>query len=193
MLVERWLTSSFEDRKSALISRRYGVPGFFIQLLYWNWCSYRLEMGVSGNLWIVVKYLKPLVVYDVECDMVMDSMKGKCASTWVDLRYTNLFCISVGTSVFSSCDSVLGDSLVFHQVNRCSLRFDWEQGIPLHAMQGNRGSSCSEGDVWWVFSSCGRHLGYILDLRQGWPFENGVCSAKSGLLSSYDGYLRNLN
>ena len=26
--------SSFEDRESALISRRYGVPGFFILLLY---------------------------------------------------------------------------------------------------------------------------------------------------------------
>ena len=44
VLVVRWLTSSFEDRESALISRRYGVPGFFILLLYWNWCSYRLEM-----------------------------------------------------------------------------------------------------------------------------------------------------
>ena len=28
--------------------------------------SYRLEMGVSGNLWIVVKDVKTLVVYDVE-------------------------------------------------------------------------------------------------------------------------------
>ena len=27
---------------------------------------YRLEMGVSGNLWIVVKDVKTLVVYDVE-------------------------------------------------------------------------------------------------------------------------------
>ena len=53
--MERRLTSPFEDRESALISRQYGLPGFFILLLYWNWCSYRLEMGVSGNLWIVVK------------------------------------------------------------------------------------------------------------------------------------------
>ena len=36
-------------------------------------------MGVSANLWIVVKDVKPLVVYDVECEMAMDSMKGKCA------------------------------------------------------------------------------------------------------------------
>ena len=29
-------------------------------------CSYRLEMGFSGNLWIVVKDVMTLVVYDVE-------------------------------------------------------------------------------------------------------------------------------
>ena len=122
MLVERWLTSTFEDRESALISRRYGVPGTFILLLYWNWCSYELEMGVSGNLFIVVKDIKPLVVYDVECGIAMDSMNGKCASSWVVLRYTNLFCIPEVTSVFiSCCDRVLGVSLQLHQGNRGSL------------------------------------------------------------------------
>ena len=55
--------------------------------------------------------------------MSMDSMKGKCASSCVDLGYTNLFCIPEMTSVFfSCCDSVLGDSLQFHQGNRGSLR-----------------------------------------------------------------------
>ena len=122
MLVERWLTSSFIDRESALISRRYGEPGSFIMLLYWNWCSYRLQMSISGNLWIVVKYVKPLVVYDVKCEMAMDSMKGKCASSWVDLGYTNLFCIPEVISLFfSCCDSVLGYSLQFHQGNWGSL------------------------------------------------------------------------
>ena len=38
-------------------------------------------MGVSGNLWIVVKDVQPLVVYDVECEMAMDSMNGKCDSS----------------------------------------------------------------------------------------------------------------
>ena len=69
-------------------------------------------MGVSENLWIVEKDVKPHVVYDVECEMTMDSMKGKCASSCVDLGYTNLFGIPEVTSVFfSCCDSVLGDSL----------------------------------------------------------------------------------
>ena len=71
--------------------------------------------------------------------------------------------------------------------------FDWEPGIALHATQGNRASSCGEGEVSFVFSSCVRYLGYILDLRRGWAFETRVCSAKSVLLPSYDGHLRNLN
>ena len=62
--------------------------------------------------------------------------------------------------------------------------FDWEDGIALHPMQGIRASSPAEGDVSWDFSSCGRKLGYILELQWGWPFETTVCSAKSGLLSS---------
>ena len=71
--------------------------------------------------------------------------------------------------------------------------FDWEQGIALHAMQGNWASPLGKELVSWVFSSCGGNLGYILDLWRGWPFETHVCSMTSGLLSSYDGHLRNLN
>ena len=52
----------------------------------------------------------------------MDPMKRKWASSRVDLGYMELFCIREVTSVFfSSCDSVLGDSLVFHEANRGSL------------------------------------------------------------------------
>ena len=71
--------------------------------------------------------------------------------------------------------------------------FDWENAIALHAMQGNRASSRGEGEVSWVFSSCGRHLGYILELWWGCPFETGVGSVKSGNLSRYEGHLRNVN
>ena len=91
------------------------------------------------------------------------------------------------------CDSVPGDSLLFHQEIEARYVFDWEYGIALHAMQGNRASFPSEGNVSCDFSSCGRNLGYILELQQGGPFETPLCSAKSGLLSIYDGHLRNLN
>ena len=60
-------------------------------------------------------------------------------------------------------------------------------------MQGNRASIPGEGDVSWDFSSCGRDLGYILELQRGWPFEAPLSSAKSGLWSSYDGHIRNLS
>ena len=46
----------------------------------------------------------------------MEPMKGKWASSGVDLGYTELFCIPEVTAVFlSSCHSGLGDSLMFHQ------------------------------------------------------------------------------
>ena len=71
--------------------------------------------------------------------------------------------------------------------------FDWEYGIALQATQGNRASSPAEWEVPWDFSSCGRNLGYVLELWRGYPLKSFVCTATSGLLSSYDGYLKNLN
>ena len=60
------------------------------------------------------------------CCLTRDSSganDGKWASSCVDFSYTDLFCIPELTSKFiSSCDSVLGDSLVFYQENRGSLR-----------------------------------------------------------------------
>ena len=48
----------------------------------------------------------------------MEPMNGKWASSPVDLGYTELFCIPEVTAVFlSSCDSFLGDSLVFLQAH----------------------------------------------------------------------------
>ena len=41
--------------------------------------------------------------------------------------------------------------------------FDWENTIALDTMQGNRASSRREGKVSYVFSCCGRLLGYILE------------------------------
>ena len=54
--------------------------------------------------------------------MVIEPMKGKLASSQFDLGHTNLFCVPEVTSVFfSSCDSVVGDSLELNQANRDSL------------------------------------------------------------------------
>ena len=137
--------------------------------------------------------MKPLVLYAVEHGIATEPMKGKWASSRVDLGYTELFCIPE----LHQCSSRFVP--VFLGTLCCSINkiedpymFDWEYGIALHAMQGNRASFPSEGDVSYDFSSCGRNLGYILELQQGWPFDTPLCSSKSGLLSRYDGHLRKL-
>ena len=71
--------------------------------------------------------------------------------------------------------------------------FNWEYDIALYEMQGNQASAAGEGYVSWDFSSYGRNVGYIHELQRGWLFETPLCSAKSGLLCSYDGQLRNPN
>ena len=62
--------------------------------------------------------------------------------------------------------------------------FDFEHGIALHPMQGIQTLTPEEGNLSWVFPSCSRNLGYILELQWGWLFETPLGSAKSGFLSS---------
>ena len=70
-----------------------------------------------------MKEVKPLVLYAAAHGIAMEPVKEKWASSRVDLGYTELFWIPEVTSVFiASCESVLGDSLVFLQENRGSLR-----------------------------------------------------------------------
>ena len=79
-------------------------------------------MVFSGNLSSFLKGVKPLVLYDEDLGMVMESMQGKLASSQFDVGHNDLFCVPEVTSVFfSSCDSVVGDSLEFRQANRGSL------------------------------------------------------------------------
>ena len=194
MLVERWLSSSFEDRESALISRRYGVPGFFILLISWNWCSYRLEMGVSGNLWIVVKDVKTLVVYDVEWATAMDSMMGKCASSWVDLGYTNKFCVPEVTSVFFlSYDIVIGDSLEFNQANRGSLRV-WLGKRNCSGHNAGESGLIAEGvESLMDFLALRQEPGVYSRVTAGMSIRNSSFFIEVRNLSMYEGQLRNVN
>ena len=67
--------------------------------------------------------VKSLVLYDVDRGVVTEPMQGKLASSQCDFGYTEQFCIPGVTSVFfTSCDSVVGESLEFNQANRGSLR-----------------------------------------------------------------------
>ena len=124
----------------------------------------------------------------------MQPMKGKWASSRVDLGYTELFCIPE----VHQCSSRF--ATVFLGTLWCSIKkieapyvFDWEYGTALNAMQWKRASFPSKGDVSYDFLSCSRNLWYIRELERGWPFETPLFSAMSGHLCSYEGHLRNLN
>ena len=113
--------------------------------------------------------------------MFMEPMQGKLASSQFDFGYTEKFCIPGVTSLFFRLVTVLLGTLwsSIKQIEAPYV-FDWENVIALDTLQGNRASSRREGKVSWVFSSCGRNLGYILELQRGCPFESLVCSLKSG-------------
>ena len=103
----------------------------------------------------------------MEHSIAMEPMKGKWASSRVDLAYSELFCILEVTAVFlSSCDSGLGDSLLFHQAHCGSIGVCLENGIALPPMQGIRphlpprgishGISRVVAGTWGIFSSYSR-------------------------------------
>ena len=151
-------------------------------------------MGVSENLCNFLKEVNPPLLYSVEPGIAVEPMKGKWASSRVDLGYNEQFrfpemhqCSSRFVTVF------LGTLCCSIKKIEAPYMFDWEYGIALHAIQGNRASFPREGDVSYVFSSCSKNLRYIRELQRGWPFETPLCSAKSGLLCSYEGHFRNLN
>ena len=61
-------------------------------------------------------------MYDMERRMALEPMQGIRESSSVDFGYTDLFCFPVVTSgSLSTCDSVLWDSLEFHQESQGSL------------------------------------------------------------------------
>ena len=78
----------------------------------------------------------------------MEPMKGKWASSRVVLLYTELFCIpEVHECSFRFVTVFLGTLSCSIKKIEAPYMFDWEYGIALTAMQGNRASYPSEGDV----------------------------------------------
>ena len=124
----------------------------------------------------------------------MEPMKGKWASSRVDLGYTKFFAFLRWQQYSSYLVTVfLGTQWCSIKHIEAPYMFDWEHGIALLPMQGIRALTPAEGDVSWDFSNCTKNLGYILELQRGWHFESPLGSMKSGFLSSKDGHLRKLN
>ena len=109
----------------------------------------------------------------------MEPIQGKLASSQFDFGYTEQFCIPGVTLVFfSSCDSVVGESLEFNQANRGRLltcfvgktKLLWTQcrGIGPHftAMANSHGFSRVAAGTWGIFSSYGREVHSKLEFVQ---------------------------
>ena len=81
--------------------------------------------------------VKPLVLYSLEHGIAMEPMKGKWGTSRVHSGYTELFCIPEVYQCSSHFVTVFLGTLC------CSIKeieapdkFDWDNGIALHAMQG---------------------------------------------------------
>ena len=82
----------------------------------------------------------------------IEPMKGKGASSRVDLGYTELFCIPEVHQCSSRFVTVfLGTLWCSIKIIQSTYVFDGEYGIALHAMQGIRASFPSEEDVTYDF------------------------------------------
>ena len=174
MLVESWITSSVEDRESLSSLRWYGVHRTFLKLLYWNLWSSILDKVVSGNLSRFLEGVKPLVLYDLDSGVVMESVQGKLASSQFDLWHTDLFCIHVVKSVFfSSCDSVVGDSLEFNQANRGSLLVWWGKHNCTAWNTGESGLISWRGGSLMGFLELWQGHGVYSRVTMGMPILNG--------------------
>ena len=100
----------------------------------------------------------------MEHGIAMEPMKGKWASSRVDLGYTELFCIPAVHQCSSRFVTVFLRSL-WCSIKKIEAPYmcDWEDGIALHARLWNRASFPSEGDVsydsrvaagtWGIFAS----------------------------------------
>ena len=75
------------------------MHGTFLKFLCGNWCSYRLDTGVSGNFWSFPKEAKPIVLFVGESGIALKPMQGNWSSFKVDMGYTELFHIPDVTSV----------------------------------------------------------------------------------------------
>ena len=177
-----------------LIPRWYGVQVTFLKLLYWNWWSSILEKVVSQNLSSFLKEVKPLVLYDVDRGLVMEPMQGKLASSPFDFGYTEQFCISWVISVFfSCCDSVVGNSLVFNQANRGSLRVSLgKSNCSVHSARES-GLTSQRGESLMGFLELWQEPGVYSRVTAGMSIRNSSLFIEVRNLSRYEGQLRNVN
>ena len=121
-------------------------------------------------------------------------MQRKLASSQFDFGYTEQFCIPGVTSVlFSSCDSVVGDSLQFNQANRGSLSVLLGKGNCSGHYAGESGLISVGGVRLMGFLELGHEPGVYSRVTAGMSIRNSSLFIEVRNLSRYEGQLRNVN
>ena len=152
----------------------------------WNerqlWIQWRGNVLHLELIWVTPINFAFLRWYECSSRLV-NSLVGD--SLEFNQTYRGSLCVWLGKRNCSACSSrlvtvLLGTLWSSIKQIEAPYVFDWENAIALDTMQGNRASSSREWKVSFVFSSCGRNLGYILELQRGCPFETLGCSLKSG-------------
>ena len=129
----------------------------------------------------------------MEHDIAMEPMKGKWASSRVDLGYTELFCIPE----LQQCSSRF--VTVFLGTLWCSIKkieapyvFDGNTGLLCMQCRGIEPHFPARG-MSHTISRVAAGTGVYTGVTAGMAIRNSTLSVKSGLLCSYEGHLRNLN
>ena len=121
-------------------------------------------------------------------------MQGKLASSQFDFGYTEQFCIPGFTSVFfSSCDSVVGDSLEFNQANRGSLRVYLQERNCSGHNAGESGLISQGGESLMGFLEFWQEPGVYSRVTAGMSIRNSCLFIEVRNLSRYEGQHRNVN
>ena len=142
----------------------------------------------------MLKGVKPLVLYDVDRGVVMEPMQGKLASSQFDFVYTEQFCIPGVKSVFfSSCDSVVGDSLEFNQANLGSLPVSLGKRNCSGHNAGESGVISQGVESLMGFLELWQEPGVYSRVTAGMSIRNSSLFIEVRILSRYEGQLSNVN
>ena len=89
----------------------------------------------------------------------LESKPGNQLSCPVQLWLLEVFLIVAVTSwSLWTCESVLAETLEYHQGPQTPFLFEMEHEIVLYAMPGDQASSRGKGKVSWFFPSCVANL-----------------------------------
>ena len=123
---------------------------------------------------------------------------SQCHGYWPHLNlifgYTEQFCIPGVTSVFfSSCHSVVGESLDFNQANRGSLHVCLGKCNCSGHNAGESGLISQGGESLMGFLELRQEPGVYSRVRAGMSIRNSSLFIEVRDLSRYEGQLRNVN